>query len=178
MDLSVSGRDVQLPKPSKKLISSSCIGAECHISLDDLRIVPLLCLVIEEPISSVSKCATCQSGSIARLTDLWSPLEGRPMTSRGSTLAGFNRLHGPDVARPPRADIEEIRGSRGGGWESWKACRRMQEHVKIRSRSSPSLRQCEPLPRPRPPNLIHFPQHFLKSRKTADRTFLFVCFRL
>lgn len=39
------------------------------------------------------------------------------MTSRGSTLTAFNRLHAPGVERPPRADIEEIRKSSAvWGW--------------------------------------------------------------
>lgn len=48
---------------------------------------------------------------------LASPFEGRPIASRGSKLAGFRRFHGPEVARPPRADIEGIGDGRGDlGW--------------------------------------------------------------
>ena len=60
---------------------------------------------------------TRHAGAVAGLTYLLSPFEGRPMTSRRSTLTGFNRLHGPGFERPPRADIEDIRGRLGGGWE-------------------------------------------------------------
>jgi hypothetical protein len=42
---------------------------------------------------------------------LLSPFEGSPMPSRGSKFTGFKRLHGPEFARPPRPDIEEIRNS-------------------------------------------------------------------
>jgi hypothetical protein len=34
------------------------------------------------------------------------------MASKGSWLTGFKRLHGTEFARPPRADIDEIRGVR------------------------------------------------------------------
>jgi hypothetical protein len=44
-------------------------------------------------------------------------------------LTGFNRLHGPGVERAPRADIEDIRGRRGGGGEKLEMTV-MQEHVK------------------------------------------------
>jgi hypothetical protein len=120
LGLFVLGRDAQVPKPSQKLITFSCIGAECHISLDDLRIVPLLRLVVEKPACGVSKQRLVTRRRTCRKADwtyLLSPFEGRPMTSRGSTLTAFNRLHAPGVERPPRASIWEIRvSSVAWGW--------------------------------------------------------------
>jgi len=96
-------RNLELRKSSEELITSSSIRAEGHVSFNNFGVVGFLRLVVVESVWGMSTKTLKGSGS--RQSYLLSPLEGRPIDSKGSRFTGLRRLHGTELLRPPREDI-------------------------------------------------------------------------
>lgn len=99
--LSCGGGDIEVRKTTEEFIAFTCCGAECHVSLYYLCVVPLLRFVVEESVRCSARYLVGR-GLTTSVQYLLSPLDGRPIDSRGSWLIGFKRLHGTEVDRPPR----------------------------------------------------------------------------